>query len=510
MQYQKLLNHLGLFAFASLVWLLLIYKLGYYFGSGDHVELLPLVLKKVNPELYSNDFFVQGITAFQPNERTIFTLLLLPFSFNLEWACLIGHFLSTMLLVSGFWMLFRHFKVSALLSGVLLILALVWLYGRTLGGVELYYNTFQASSLAKGIGIWAIVLWLRKKPMLAFILIGLMTLIQITAGLSLGIPMALAHLSLEYKKKGISDLYPVLVYAAIALPFLISIVLARQFDGSYNQEEYFQILFKVRHPHHFLLSNHSPRRIALVALFFMVGLVGLKRRSPKLSLLLAFMGLLLIVYLILFETLRSPFLAGFQLMKTTIWFKPLAFLSLGIGLQQILPKFKSLNRRAQLLGLGILLLMNAAFMSWMIQNPNERGFYERHWFEQYRQNSEVDISIKAKEILPSDALIVQPFSFSAHKYFGEVSSWVDFKANVRHPAAVEEWFRRVAYLYGIKHEQAGFPAQKSADKCFRNLALKDINYLKSVGVTHLITFSGSVPPGCKLLYSNADYVICAL
>jgi hypothetical protein len=322
--------------------------------------------------------------------------------------------------------------------------------------------------------------------------------------------MALAHLSFEYRKKGFSALYPVLAFASIALPFLVSIVLARQFDDSYNQQEYFQILFEVRHPHHFLLSNHSPRRIALVALFFVVGLIGLKRRSPKLSLLLVFMGLLLIVYLILFETLRSPFLAGFQLMKTTIWFKPLAFLSLGIGLQQIMPKFKFQNQKVQWMGLGVLLIFNASFLFWMIQNPSERGFYERHWFGQYRQNSEVDISIMAKEILPSDALIVQPFSFSAHKYFGEISSWVDFKANVRHPAAVEDWFRRVAYLYGINSDQAGFPAQKSADKCFRNLALKDINYLKSVGVTHLITFFDSVPPGCKLLYSNADYVICAL
>lgn len=507
---QRLLKGFGLLAFSWLVWLLLIYKLGYFFGTGDHVELLPLVLHKVNPELFQNDFFVQGITSYQPNERSTFTALLLPFASNLEWVCLIGHFCSTLLLISGLWLLFRHFKISPLLSTLSIVLALVWLYGRTLGGVELYYNTFQASNLAKGIGVFAIVCWLRKQSYWAFFLLGIMTLMQITAGLTLGIPMALAHLSLRLQKEGfLSTVKPILLYALIAMPFLISIVLARKTNATADLNYYFQILFEFRHPHHFLLSSHSLRRILLVASFYILGLIGLKKTSPELHRLLLFMGILLLIYIALFEWVQSPFLAGFQFFKTTIWFKPFAFLAAAIFLKQFLPGRYRSGKFTAFISV-FMLVFNAVFMNWMIQNPDRRGFYERHWFGQYRNNPEVEISIKAAEILPSEALIVQPFSFTGHKYFGKVSSWVDFKANVRHPDVAPEWYRRVTFLYGINAQTPGFQARKQADRYFKSLGEKEINFLRSEGLSHIITFEGHIPEGCEKLYSNGVYVICIL
>src|ERR1700722_11353913 len=87
--------------FAILVWSLLILRFGYQYGTGDQVELLPYTLYLHDHSLYPHDFFIQGLNASTPNERTVMAHLVLPFVNHLEIFCFLMQLFSPILLVMG-------------------------------------------------------------------------------------------------------------------------------------------------------------------------------------------------------------------------------------------------------------------------------------------------------------------------------------------------------------------------------------------------------------------------
>ena len=95
--------------FAVLAWSLFVLRVGYRYGTGDQVELLPYTLLLQNSSLYEHDFFIQGLNASVPNERTVMANLLLPFVNHLEIFCFVFQLLSTVVLILGLEKLARRF-----------------------------------------------------------------------------------------------------------------------------------------------------------------------------------------------------------------------------------------------------------------------------------------------------------------------------------------------------------------------------------------------------------------
>lgn len=510
MEVQRMLKAFVLIGIASFIWLCLIYKWGYYYGSHDHVELLPLVLQVDDPSLYQNDFFIQGITEFQPNERTVMVALLSPFSSQLEWACLIGHWLFSILLIIGLYKINKVFHKSDLLCWLLVFVVLYVLYGRTLGGVEIYYNTFQASNIAAALGVWAVYFWIKKRSALSFALLAFMTVIQITAGLSLSFGIIMADLMLSVQKgTWISWLRRTAVYLIITLPFILAILVARDVKQDIDHQSYFDILFEFRHPHHFLLASHSIRRVALVLCFALISLPILWNRSPKLRNLVIVLSSATVIWTILVEVTNNPIIASAQLFKATVWLKPLAFLAIGIGLENLFNRVRDFKLNVKpAISLIILFALNIGFAWYLIDHPEQRQFYERQWFGQYENDLEVDIALRADGLLPENALVVQPFHFTAHKYFAKCSSWVDYKANIRHPEKVKEWYRRISFLYGDL--MSVYPYENHANFAFTQMSPEMIDFLKEQGVTHMFNFKNHKIEGLTTIAENERYVLLEL
>ena len=57
-------------------YILILFRHGYVFGSGDQSEMLPYAKYLSDNTLYSKDFYIQSIAAFVPNERFVFSKLL--------------------------------------------------------------------------------------------------------------------------------------------------------------------------------------------------------------------------------------------------------------------------------------------------------------------------------------------------------------------------------------------------------------------------------------------------
>jgi hypothetical protein len=82
-------------------YILILFRHGYVFGSGDQSEMLPYAKYLADNTLYLKDFYIQSIAPFVPNERFVFSKLL---SFDIshlaEWSFGL-HALATVALLLG-------------------------------------------------------------------------------------------------------------------------------------------------------------------------------------------------------------------------------------------------------------------------------------------------------------------------------------------------------------------------------------------------------------------------
>ena len=129
-----------------------------------------------------------------------------------------------------------------------------------------------------------------------------------------------------------------------------------------------------------------------------------------------------------------------------------------------------------------------------------------------QEDDMIAICEKIKETTPVDALFIQPFDNTELKYYGQRSSFVEFKANVRHKRFVGEWLYRVWMVYNIdlNADLRGFALQQYADKTFYSLNAEKLNGLKACGVTHLLTRRDANPGFGELIISNNTYAVYKL
>ena len=187
--------------FAILVWSLLILRFGYRYGTGDQVELLPYALYLHDSSLYPHDFFIQGLSASVPNERTVMAHFVFPFINHLEVFCFIMQLFSTLLLVMGLQQLTFRFIHNKYLAWLAILIAMIPLNDFTLGTVELYSECFQASGLAVAIIVWAINLFLDRKFMAVSLLMSVATFVQLLEGLDVMIILSLMLLFIVLVKQ---------------------------------------------------------------------------------------------------------------------------------------------------------------------------------------------------------------------------------------------------------------------------------------------------------------------
>ena len=242
--------------FAILVWSLLILRFGYSYGTGDQVELLPYTLFLHDSGLYAHDFFIQGLNASVPNERTVMANLLLPFVNHLEIFCFIFQFLSSIILILGLEKLASRFIANKYLTWLAVLVAMIPLNDFSLGNLELYSVCFQASGLATAIIVWAINLFLDRKYLFAATLISIATFIQLLEGLDVMMVLC-AVLLIAVLRKEVSVktfLGFVFLYAFTAVIYLGMIFMQKNISADISNQELFKILFEFRHPHHFIFS----------------------------------------------------------------------------------------------------------------------------------------------------------------------------------------------------------------------------------------------------------------
>ncbi|MFN8286039.1 MAG: DUF6798 domain-containing protein [Chitinophagales bacterium] len=506
--------------FALFAWGAIILRWGYHYGTGDQVELLPYTLFLHDHSLYAKDFFIQGLNASIPNERTVMASLLLPFLSHLEFFCFLFYALSTVALVMGLEKLARRFVENKYVAWLAVLITLVPLNDYTLGNVDLTPDTLQAGTVAVAIIVWAINLFLDKKLVWSAVLMSIATFIQLLDGLDVMMVLC-AILFIELLRKGIGwkqFLTFTGLYALTAGIYLCFILLQKTASGNeaashtLTADAFFQTLFVFRHPHHFIFQTFPWFKTLVFFSLSLIGLLFFMARSAKLFqfMLIGLLGI--IAYAVIVDCFHLVAIGNFQFYKVTQWMKFFGVLGALEALR--LAVFSGTRRLGEirfektLLAIGTI----ACFACILFCRQYLPYKVPYQLFALKEEDDMIAICEKIKDVTPQDALFIQPFDNTELKFYGQRSSFVEFKANVRHKRFVGEWLYRIGLIYnvGLNSDVKGFALQQLADKTFYSLGAAKLEELKGLGVTHLLTRKEAKPPIGELILANDTYAVYKL
>jgi hypothetical protein len=499
--------------FALFLWSVLILRFGYRFGTGDQVELLPYTLFLSDSSFFSFDFFIQGLHASVPNERTVMANLLLPFVNHLEVVSFLGQMLCTIFLVMGLEKLALRFIQNRYWAWLAIATALIPLNDFGLGNVEVYSECLQAGGVATAIIVWAINYFLDKRYLLAATLMSLATFIQLLDGLDVMLVLSVALFLLAIgKQTNWSNFFRfIAVFGSTAGVYLLFILLQKSGNSTISSEFVFDVMFKFRHPHHFIFASFSIKKIVVFFLLSIIALQYFKRASKPLFLFVAISSLGLFFYIIATDVFHFIPIANFQFYKVSQWVKFLGVLAMFAMMPSVLIFFVHrfnlmLERTMLVVGTGFSLVIILFFADKLpYQVPYQI-------FQLKEREAIIHIAEEIKQATPKDAVFIQPFENTELKFYAQRSSYVEFKANVRHKLFVQEWYRRIGEVYGVNYmsDAQGFALQKMGNSHFEQLNQTQLVSLKNKGVTHLLYPLECVPALGTLLIKNEAYAVYQL
>jgi hypothetical protein len=507
--------------FAVLMWSLLVWRAGYRFGTGDHVEYLPYVLYLQNHSLYIHDFFVQGLAEKVPNERTIVAGFFTLFGSHLEIACLIVHFVFTVLLITGLQKLGELITGNIAIARVAIVINLLLFFNHALGDVELYSDAVQASSISTAVIAFALYHFFKRNFLWATVLMSIASIIHPVEGLTVFMVMASAMMVYCFKL-GICE-KEVLIksfafYASTAGIFIALLVwgkmdgvtvLSKQFD-SYS---FYRIYYVFRHAHHFVFTYQSLADILLFIAFITASLAFGFSSNRAFFWFSLFSVLGLLCYVIATDYLHLVDIANLQFYKVTQWTKFFGVLIFSKFILRFLqpwskPVFSPKMSNVLALAAAISLLAVICIKPHMVGLRKADYQLGRNWKE---NDDAIAIAIMVDKQVGKDAVFIQPFSCTELKFFGRASSYVDWKAFVKNRTRIGEWYRRIGLVYGISidDKEKGFGLTQKAEANFFNLKKETAARLKNEGVTHILTSNKQMAFG-KLLFQNRTYAVYQL
>lgn len=512
-------KHITTLIFALGAWALLVWHSGYRFGTGDHVEYLPYVNYLNDHSLYPHDFFLQGLISKVPNERTVVCESFSLFGSCLEPALFVLHLLFTVLLIVGLQLFGALLTGSMATARIAILLNFMLFFNHALGDVELYSDAVQGSSMAVGIIAFAFYYFFKSRYVVAFSLISLGSIVHPVEGLTVFLVMASTASVLALQKQIVfAELAKALALYVLTAGLFIAYFLMGKLDGinafasTFDNDTFFLIYHEFRHSHHYLFSHQPSIDKLLFAVFIAIGFWA-GSTNKKLFWFTMFSLLGTIIYVLCSDYLHIVDIANLQFYKVSQWVKYIGLLFIVKYALAYLPIVK---QWAENMWLNVAVMACACTIVISLYfNPNILGrqyaYYEfgHNW---KAQNDIVDISLAINKNISKQAVFVQPFSTTELKYYGRISSYVDWKAFLKNRGALYEWYRRIQLIYGVSiaDKEKGFFLQQKADAHYASLSAAALLQLKQEGVTHLLLKKDVAPTLGTLILQNNTYAVYQL
>lgn len=436
-------------------------RFGYDVGFSDQDEFVPLVMKWLNPELFTRDWFV----IFQDSEfgiRTIFAgLVVLPSLFlPIELAILILHLATWLVLTLSLYRI-SIFLYDNKLTALIFVIAGTVLTARwNPGGNDLFHSMLVPSSVAWALGMWSLERLLARRYGVAGVLGSLAVLvhplvgIQICAVLGTGLTISNPRMALRF-------LLPVFV---VAVPMIV--IFADLGAAPDSSAVAGRILTHIRAPHHYLPSAFSSASWVTFGSLILVGGSFMWVDSSRTSngrvrtLIFALFGITLIVLavsLVLISTFEIDLVTRLQPFSLAVFARILGVL----GCISIITTFISTSRLRQVDAL----LSQTRWLPFAILFLIVSVFFLRPWFIQLKSGETAPTAMESqldlvtgswiKQNTSTDALFAVPPSLSGFQIQSSRSQFVNFKAFPFTKKESEEWLHRLLLVAPVTSFGAG-------------------------------------------------------
>ena len=459
------------------------WRLGFAYGVGDHEELVPQLLRLLDPTLFPRDPYLlaedghfsvrfvflgmlRGLSAVMPPEAAFFTLTAASWV-GVSWA---AYRLAFTLVAS---------RAAATLAVLGSLVTVYWVPG----GNALFSATIVPEPLAWVPCLLATEAFLRGRPLPAAALLGVAAWMQPLMGLQMGLLLGLVALwqaadGESGRAVGRAAAFGV-TFFVVASPILIPTLLTQAGNPPVPDDGLttFRVTAELRQAHHYLLFSQPASVLVKFGLVIAAGLGGLallRRRGGARYLqttlrMLAVIAVLVVFYVAMTEGAESLTVAKMQFSRLLVVAK-LVLVTWASG--AIAGRFPA-PRRAVLTRIvdrpavawtasGALLALTVALAvadvgrpgaMWKIRDHTESDLYRlERWVEAET---------------PRDAVFLVPPSMSAFRTFALRSVAINFKPTTFRDEAMHEWLARIRTVAPTPlPERGGLGWQADLDRAY--------------------------------------------
>ena len=486
-------------------------------GSSNHVGLLPVVRRLVNPAYLPGDFSIE----LRLYHHRVFAriLAILTTVAGEDNAVIILHIASYLALAAALYVLCKTLDLSLwyyIAAGLILAANAAWT------GLGLEENTFtggreiQPTTPAAAFVLFGTAALIKRRWGLTALMAGLSTLMHLQIGLIFAIIISPVYLISLFRRELPLKRLPVIVAAFLfpALPALIDLrnMFARGVGASTFTLEYLQM----RMPHHFELMSAKAAiwTVLHLAVMLLVYVWLTHRRSPTARAvgILALMSLTLTVLILIhfadyywlhwLTTLKAQFPRMSPLITV---FGTLSGLVLIRHLQLRNPSSKALQ-----ISVAVICVAMVLDTGWKLR---QRTLVFSASVMRYRDQpsdwNDVCRWIHANG--PRDTVYLAPPGLYGFSYLTDRSSVVEFKINPDGGQFLKEWYERMTDLSGGKlPEQKGLAMRRPLDRAFGSLDNEALLALSNKYSARMAVLPASSKAEFPVLYQNKAFRVVEL
>ncbi len=437
------------------------WRVGYGYGTGDHEELLPQLLRALDPTLFAADPYLLNEEA--------------GFSVRLVWLGLLRALCVVMpppvavfavsvaawAAVSAAALRLSATLVPDRLASALAVLASIATVYWTPGSNALVTPTLAPESLAWAPALLAVAAFLRDRPLWAAVLLGVTAWLQTLMGLQIGLLVGLVLVWQLADGDAVAGLRRAAafgaVFVAVAAPILVPTLWTQvgappvPDDGLTT----FTVTAWLRQAHHYLLSAQPPDVLVRFGAVVVAGLVGLgvlmRRGEPPVrhlqtaARMLAVTAGLVVFYVVMTERAESLTVAKMQFFRLTVLAKlVLLTWASGAAVSVLSPRWAAWAERTlgrPRLAAAVALAVVAGTVGLAAADAGRPGAM---WHP--REHAGTDLSraeTLIREATPRDALFLVPPSTTTFRSHALRSVAINFKPTTFRDDRMHEWLARI-------------------------------------------------------------------
>lgn len=429
---------------------------GYMFNRGDQAEHLPQVYHRLNPTLYSGDFFMEEyMKNFTIRDYYVILVAFLSRFVSTEWVCFILQMFSVTFSAYGIFKITQTLSSNKLAPFIAPLFSLILFRDFTVGGNATQDTQFISSSLALPFVLMGFYKVLQEKYVAAGFWTGIACLAQPLIGIQ-GFLLIFGVAVLRNKSIPFSSIiYTVLAFAAIAA-LMLSPLIIRQFltPGNVDTALYFELLYSFRNYTHYIPHLFPKLDFLKFSILLIPALVLLFKnktsqgKTLKIFFALTIAGLLFYTFCMETQTLYG--IGKMQWFKTTIWLTIFSSILLAVGVCGLFDKYISGWSGLSPKLTSFLLTVPSLLLCVFITNSAwVKDFHEKYQIGNYIKSDRTLLLEWVEKNTPITAVVLVAPDDDSFACIAKRPQPISFKAIIHEPGFMLRWYSRVKEYYGI-------------------------------------------------------------